>query len=73
MPRGMFLSVAALFLAGAVVPAVSTAAADTMVAIVLASEGSMEPRLGMYPELKNKDEISLGVGAKLVFSHYYQV
>ena len=73
MLRNLFLSVTMLLLAGAVVPAVSTAAADTMVAIVLESEGSMEPRLGMYPELKNKDEISLGVGAKLVFSHYYLV
>ena len=46
--------------------------ADAMVAIVLESKGPIEPRLGMYPELKNKDEISLGAGAKLVFSHYYK-
>ena len=73
MLRNLFLPMMALSLTGVVVPTVSTAAADVMVAIFLESEGPMEPRLGMYPELKNKDEISLGVGAKLVFSHYYQV
>jgi hypothetical protein len=44
---------------------------DGMVAIVLEVQGTTHPQLGIYPELKHKEEIELGAGATLMFSHYY--